>query len=255
MRPILFIGGLLLGASAALAGQNADDLIRALGAERFAARQSAQQQLTELAQQDPNHVLPLAVQHYATTTDPEIRARLYDVMSNVVQRVVLNSLRGYLGIRMQQVFLFEDAPAERPADQPQILIVGIMENSPAAKAGLVPGMGILKLDDEAFHGPKAVENFSFAIRSRPPGTTVRLQVRDGDNLREIPVTLERLPPELEQELNLPAQAQRYFDHWLKEQLQKIQPPGPAAERSNQNTKQAESPDSPRTGSPSLPRGR
>lgn len=228
MRTALLTLSLLLGLTVHATEPDIEQLIRTLGAERFATRQTAQQQLTALAQQRPEDVLPVAVRHYATTPDPEIRARLYEVMSNVVHQVVVGSARGYLGIRMQQVLLFEELADAPPAQQPQILIVGVLDNSPAAKAGLLPGMGILKLDDEPFQGPKAVENFSFAIRARHPGTTVRLQVRDGDNLRVVPVTLEAMPPELEQELNLPALAKRYFEMWLTEQLQRLQRPAATA---------------------------
>lgn len=208
----------------AMAGPPVEDLIRGLGAERFAARQTAQHQLTEMALQQPDTILPVAVRHFATTSDPEIRARLLEVMSNVVHRVVLQHARGYLGIRMQSVAFFDEPPGIAHDTPSRILIVGVMDNSPAARAGLQPGMLIVKLDGEPLPPPNTVEHFSFAIRSRPPGTTVRLHVLDGENLREIPVTLDSLPRELEEQLNLPAFAQRYFEDWLRHQLQNLPPP-------------------------------
>jgi membrane-associated protease RseP (regulator of RpoE activity) len=96
--------------------------------------------------------------------------------------------RGYLGVTVQV------EPANQFGER-WVRIVSVDESGPAAAAGLRAGDRISHLD-----GKPAGEGapFSELIRSRRPGTRVRLDVdRGGGEALSVEVELGRLPPRLE----------------------------------------------------------
>jgi S1-C subfamily serine protease len=72
-----------------------------------------------------------------------------------------------------------------------VIVAGLAEGGPAARAGLRPGDVIRSVDDESTSTP---EDFLSALRQQQPGDTVTLNVRrvDGSD-GEVPVTLTDRP--------------------------------------------------------------
>lgn len=91
--------------------------------------------------------------------------------------------RGYLGAGL----------AEDPAG---LKVTQIVEDAPAAKAGLAVGDVILRLDGEA---PGKVADFVAAVARKGPGAAVRLDVRRGDRDLDVKVDLVAHPQDLAEE--------------------------------------------------------
>jgi serine protease Do len=85
----------------------------------------------------------------------------------------------YLGVRPD--------PDARP-----FKIVSVTPGSPAAKAGLLAEDVIVRVDDRPI---ASISDFDNAIRSKTPGVQVTLEVRRGDEVVTITVTLGRRPME------------------------------------------------------------
>jgi S1-C subfamily serine protease len=69
--------------------------------------------------------------------------------------------------------------------EPGILVVGVLPDSPAAKAGLKRGDILLKVDDKEVDGPAELVA---AVEGRAAGETVKLTVRHGDEERVLSAT-------------------------------------------------------------------
>ncbi len=68
---------------------------------------------------------------------------------------------------------------------------GVLPDSPAAKAGLRPDDLVSFADGEPIVSIKAFNEF---VRRNRPGTTIRLEVRRGEALQSVELTLGELPP-------------------------------------------------------------
>jgi serine protease Do len=99
--------------------------------------------------------------------------------------------RGYLGVYLQELTqLLADSLQLPSADG--ILISDILEDSPAAKAGVQQGDVVLELDGRRIRDTGAFRN---EISSRRPGSDVTLKIlREGETI-EVKVTIGRLPEE------------------------------------------------------------
>ena len=69
-------------------------------------------------------------------------------------------------------------------------VEGVRPGSPAAKAGLRPDDLVSFIDGEPVY---SVKGFADAMKKTRPGATVRLEVRRGDKLQAVEVTLEEHP--------------------------------------------------------------
>jgi len=97
-----------------------------------------------------------------------------DIARTVVDNIIANGrvIRGGLGVELT------DAPAPQPGDARSagVLVNRVMEDSPAAKAGLIEGDIITKFQGKALNETR----MRTAIAITPPGTKVALEVlRDG----------------------------------------------------------------------------
>ena len=77
------------------------------------------------------------------------------------------------------------------ADDHALLIVNVLSNTPASKAGLVPGLVIQKIEGTAT-ADKRTEDCIAMIRG-PVGTTVKLELFDKANNKTNTVVLTREP--------------------------------------------------------------
>ncbi len=102
--------------------------------------------------------------------------------------------RGYLGVFLQEITPLLAESLELP-DAKGILISDIIEDSPAAEAGLKQGDVVRKLDGDSIDDTGAFRN---EISSRRPGAEIKLFVyRDGEE-KEITVRIGRLEDEQEE---------------------------------------------------------
>jgi Do/DeqQ family serine protease len=121
----------------------------------------------------------------------------FAIPSNMV-RVVVNSAehggkaveRPWLGAKLQPVTvdIAESLGVKRPAGA---LVANVLQNSPAAQAGLKPGDVILSVDGQEVDDPNA---FDYRFETKPLGGAAELAVVRGGRAMKVTVAL-RLPPE------------------------------------------------------------
>ncbi len=97
--------------------------------------------------------------------------------------------RGWLGIYIQDIneTMAEGLGLEHPGG---VLVSDVVEDGPAAKAGLETGDVILELDGRPV---RDTASFRIAVASRGPGTRVRLKVRHDGREKTLRVELGELP--------------------------------------------------------------
>lgn len=103
-----------------------------------------------------------------------------DMKSNQVIQTWSSGSGGYLGIIIGS------------AESTLVEVQQVHQNSAAQKAGLQVGDKIESLDQDPV---LSVAQFQNAVRLRPAGTEIKLKIRRNTELREISVTLGRLPKE------------------------------------------------------------
>jgi C-terminal processing protease CtpA/Prc len=229
----LLLTGLLAGPSIASepGGADAGDiprLIRALGANAFADRESAQQQLLRLGETDFQTVARQCLKAYLATTDPEIKHRLHQTLDTLVETHLFNRPRGYLGVQI--------APSIIQVLDQQVLsaiaISGVIPDSAADHAGVLPGDRILKLDDLDLTRQPQTELFINHIQSKRPGDSVRLTLQRGEELRTLTVTLGELPDELKAQLLTETRKREFFRAWLDTESEKLGAPPSVRDAAN-----------------------
>ena len=100
-------------------------------------------------------------------------------------------VRGWLGVVIQPVS--EDMAKSLRMDQAKgAIIADVTRESPAEKAGLKPGDVVLSADGRAIEDSSALSRY---IASKPPGSSVRLQVLTDGAQRTVGLTLGTFPDE------------------------------------------------------------
>src|SRR5262245_12997610 len=98
-------------------------------------------------------------------------------------------VRGYLGVAVEPITP-ERAQSAGLKDQKGVLIQNVVEDSPAAKAGVQKGDVIVAVNEQGITAPQELTR---RIVATPPGTRVQLSiVRKGKPIK-VPVELGRLP--------------------------------------------------------------
>jgi S1-C subfamily serine protease len=69
-------------------------------------------------------------------------------------------------------------------------LMGVVENGPAAKAGLQSGDVLIGLGESKITG---IQDFDSALRKFKPGDKAKVKVRRGDKVLELEVTLGKRP--------------------------------------------------------------
>ena len=117
------------------------------------------------------------------------------IPSNMVKRVMTQLIekgkvtRGYLGIQMQDVTPNLARSFELPTTN-GALVARVVEDSPAAKAGLKEGDFVVAVDGQAIGAPNALRNI---VANTAPGTVIQMDIyREGKKLT-IPVTVAEQP--------------------------------------------------------------
>ncbi len=86
-----------------------------------------------------------------------------------------------------QMAYFGSIPSYTATDVDGVLIEGVAEDGPAARAGIKPKDVLVKMGDIEIHG---LEDFAEALRKYKPGQKVKVTVKRGEKLLELEVTLE-----------------------------------------------------------------
>jgi serine protease Do len=113
----------------------------------------------------------------------------FAVPSEIAQKIVAELIakghidRGWLGVSVRSL-----------PDGAGVMIAGIERNGPALRAGLRAGDVV-----DAVNGQRVATARSLirAIAAQAPGATVRLSIRRGNRVVDVPVTVGRRPPETE----------------------------------------------------------
>ncbi len=127
----------------------------------------------------------------------------FAVPVNTVKRVADQLMQqgrvdhAYIGVRMsevtpelrQQLNSRPDAPFRLTVDQ-GVIIVEVVNGSPAQQAGLRSGDVILKIDNQPIRDGNAVRR---AVEAKGINNTVNLEIRRGDQTLNIPVRIGTLP--------------------------------------------------------------
>ena len=124
------------------------------------------------------------------TTAAEIRGLGVVIPAGIVWKTVESLLthgraqRRYLGVAGQAVQL---PPAQRPAggQSSAVLVVQVMDSSPAARAGLLVGDLLVSLNDQALESP---DRLLEALAASAAGST-RLRVLRGGSALDVPVDI------------------------------------------------------------------
>lgn len=194
-------------------------LIGALGAEGFAAREKAQEELSGWALKQPSMAIPELRRQAEVAEDPEIRARCREVLKEVV---IARDYRGegYLGIAMQEV------EVQVPGDsKPRrgVTVTLLMEGSAAALGGLRMGDVIVGIDDQVWWNAGMKDEFPVFIRKIRPRAVVEVKLLEGGKVVGRKVTLGEKPagvnPSAIEDLEAANHAAKelFFRRWLDKQ--------------------------------------
>jgi serine protease Do len=100
-----------------------------------------------------------------------------------------NVVRGWLGVSVDKVSP-ADAQSSGLPDARGVMVVEVLRDSPAERAGLRKGDVIVAVNDQPLNGPS---DLTRRIASTPPGTRVPVTVVREGARKTIPVELGRLP--------------------------------------------------------------
>lgn len=162
-----------------------------LGSEQFADRQQAQDELLEWSRKQPVASMDALYRHTRTAKDPEVRERCRSILKELVTDEYLKDGEGYIGIGLMDDFV--NVPGE-PEPRNAVRISLVQEGSPGQKAGIRANDLILAVDGE--NGP-AVQNhlkFQEEIRTRKPGSKVKMRLLRGAEILELEILLGRRLP-------------------------------------------------------------
>jgi C-terminal processing protease CtpA/Prc len=215
MKPLLLT--MLLG-GAVLAADDIRAVIGKLGADKFAEREAAQQQLLKLADTAHTNVLAACVSLYRQAQDPEVKTRLREIMETVVDKYLFRAPRGYLGVRLNRVNVRGGQLVVQGMIVPPggVWISQVTADSPGAKAGLQPNDFIIGVDEKKWEGN--VEKFIAAVQSKRPGEHLKLTVIRDNATNTADAVLGELPSELAEKIHTKERAAEFFERWLAERL-------------------------------------
>jgi len=198
------------------------EVLPGLAAESFKEREAAQAKLLDWAKRQPGSAKEWLFLRSCAETDPEVRRRYLDVLRSLVVEDYLKEGKGYVGILMQSI------PVQVPGlpnAKFGIRITMVVPQSPAAKAGLVPGGVIVGVNDQFWKEPAAEVAFSEWIQSRQPGSKVTLKLLENGKTLDHPLELGRRPdqqqgilagsPEDVKRMDRIAR-ERHFQQWLEQ---------------------------------------
>ena len=194
-------------------------LITALGDEKFAAREAAEQQLIELAATNHAPVLAACAQAYRQTKDPEVRTRLLRVLETLVDQHLFRVPRGFLGVQLNQVFIGDGGAVvinDLRVPAGAAWIAGVVEGTGAQKAGLQPNDFIIGVDTQRWTSGPA--GFTEYVQAKRPGASLKLVVVRGAETSRVEAVLGELPATEQERVYADDRRQAFFERWCEQNL-------------------------------------
>lgn len=191
-------------------------LISQLGSSLFAKRESAQFQLRELANIEPDMLISNLVNVLVTIDDPEIVVRTKEILREVVITRFYRK-KGFLGISLSQddTLLSVGEKVTLP-----INVMQVLPKTAALTNGVLIGDKIVQVDEHVCATNFGVEEFVKYVSGKGAGAKMVLTVWRSGKTETMEITLgER--PSLPGEPSVESDKERFFQEWLKNQLQSI----------------------------------
>ena len=228
-----------------------DAMVLRLGSPLFDEREKAVQGLVQVGLQAFGALRRV----YLSSSELEVQLRIEEIVREAYLNHHVYDRNGFLGISMrpyvpEQPIVVRDP--RNPRGQLKIdvatlpdglvgaVVVGVTENTAAARAELEPGDVIVAIDDTPLDGggTAVTESLSGAIRRNPPGATIKVTgYRCGESESaagakgcaaerfNVNVTLGRCPPQTARSTNvlgtseLVREASKQFPGWWQEHFQ------------------------------------
>lgn len=170
-----------------------DRLVADLNSPRFAVRERATRTLSDL----DAAFLPKLAQRYHAAVGEEARHRLRYAMETIFYRQELAGRSGFVGIRLSQQAITDVVDPVDGRKCYGIYIIDVIQDMPAAHAGIQGGDTIISLNDQPLPADPTSQEFISLIERTPPGSRIRIRVlRPEKRIRRIsiqPATDEASP--------------------------------------------------------------
>lgn len=204
--------------------QISDAILNQLAAQEFQTRQTAEEELTTWAFDNPETAYDSLYRHSREHADAEVRVRCLSVLRRLVGDVYDSQGEGYVGIRMLDETM--RLPGQGELAVAVLQVVDVMSDSPAEKGGLQVGDTIVSLEKAGWKRLPASDDFRNKIKSIPPRSLVTLQVLREGKIIDIQIRLARRPAAVENPFEMPDQErinameevrrEEHFKKWLLE---------------------------------------
>lgn len=196
-----------------------EPLIGDLGADGFAVREKAHEELSEWALRQPATAIPELRRQMEDAEDPEVRARCFEILKQVVMEREYRG-EGYLGIAMQEIEVKVPGDAK---PRRGLTITLLMEGTAADLGGLKVGDLIVGIDEQVWRDEGMRNDFPAFIRNVRPGKVIEVKLLEDGKIVPKKVTLGEKPagvnPSSIEDLDAANQAARelFFRRWLDKQ--------------------------------------
>lgn len=168
-----------------------DQLAAETARERIEAEQELIQQLADDEKRD--RICDLAVELYSTSDDPEVWLRVREILkSYVTEYSDFGPRRGFLGV----LHGLTEYPDEKGDIRRAVRVEMVVPDTPAAKAKLLSGDLILKIDDVNLDTPHGDLSFLRHIFLQTGGKAVKLKILRDWKVIEVDAVLANRPVEL-----------------------------------------------------------
>ncbi len=176
-------------AGSSMSEEQVVDLVRRLKDPNWQVRERATDKLKKAG----SETIKLLAIAYQVHRSPEIRLRIKAVVEHLVMRSEVHKSGGFLGVRQRLATQADDRRI--PAGRSGVMIVEVLEDTAAERAGLRRRDIILQLNDKGIDGEAGVVEFTKAISTLEPGTEVRLTVLRDGKVMTLTATLGQRPLE------------------------------------------------------------
>lgn len=208
------------GQNFASAGSSVPNVfLRDFESPEFKVRQRAESELLEWGRKKPVESMLEIFTHSQKAEDPEVRERCIAVLRELVGDEYLNAGEGYIGIALwwkDDVVVLPGEDRERKA----VRVSGVMPNTPGQLAGIQGNDLIVKLEGDGWKDVDATPQFREKIKSKKPGSLVKMTIFREGKLIDVEVKLSRRPLMADhlQTLDLDAaeaaSKEAHFQRWL-----------------------------------------
>ena len=180
--------------------------------ERIEAEQSLIQQLADPEKRD--RIRDRALELYSSSEDPEVWLRVREILKNyVTEHSDFGPRRGFLGV----LHSLTEYPDEEGAIRRAVRVEMVVPDAPAAKAKVLSGDLILKIDELDLDTPHGDLSFFRYIFLQAGGKTVKLKILRDWEVIELEAVLAIRPVELfGQQLREQKSPDELLRGWLKE---------------------------------------